>query len=147
MQHNGWDRALKVTADETGLVGHAGAVLLRKAADQAGLTGQLSGALRKTGTSPLLDRGVVLVSMAAAIALGARGLPETAFPRTHRRCCGCHRRRPRTGVHRLALLTVLADRHLNPGGVLGNPGDLGTAPDVRGPYSDGQLQRFPRCRR
>ena len=38
MQHNGWDHALKVTADGTGLVGHAGAVLLRKAADQAGLT-------------------------------------------------------------------------------------------------------------
>jgi hypothetical protein len=37
-QHNGWDHALKVTADGKGLVGHAGAVLLRKAADQAGLT-------------------------------------------------------------------------------------------------------------
>jgi hypothetical protein len=42
MQHNGWDRALKVTADGTGRAGQAGAVLLRKAADQAGLTGQLS---------------------------------------------------------------------------------------------------------
>jgi hypothetical protein len=30
MQHNGWDRALKVTADGIGLVGHAGAILLRK---------------------------------------------------------------------------------------------------------------------
>ena len=50
MQHNGWDHALKVTADGTGLVGHAGAVLLRKAADQAGLTGQLSAAVRKTGS-------------------------------------------------------------------------------------------------
>jgi hypothetical protein len=79
MQHNGWDRALKVTADGTGLVGHAGAVLLRKAADQAGLTGQLSGALRKTGTSPLLDRGVVLVSMAAAIALGATSMSDIAL--------------------------------------------------------------------
>jgi hypothetical protein len=38
MQHNGWDHALKVTADGTGLAGHAGAVLLRKAADQAGST-------------------------------------------------------------------------------------------------------------
>jgi hypothetical protein len=26
MQHNGWDHALKVAADEAGLVGHAGAV-------------------------------------------------------------------------------------------------------------------------
>ena len=57
MQHNGWDHALKVTADGTGLVGHAGAVLLRKAADQAGLTAQLSGALRKKGSSPALRPG------------------------------------------------------------------------------------------
>jgi Transposase DDE domain group 1 len=76
MQHNGWDHALKVTADGTGLVGHAGAVLLRKAADQAGLTAALSAALRKTGTSPLLDRGIVLVSMAAAIALGATSMSD-----------------------------------------------------------------------
>ena len=78
MLHNGWDHALKVTADGTGLVGHAGAVLLRKAADQAGLTGWLSRALRKTGTSPLLDRGIVLVSMAAAIALGATSMSDIA---------------------------------------------------------------------
>ena len=64
-------RALKVTADGAGLVGHAGAILLRKAADQAGLTGQLGTALRKAGGSPVFDRGVVLVSLAAAIALGA----------------------------------------------------------------------------
>ena len=57
MQHNGWDHALKVTADGTGLVGHAGAVLLRKAADQAGLTAWLGGALRKKRTSPAFDRG------------------------------------------------------------------------------------------
>ena len=56
MQHNGWDHALKVTADGTGLVGHAGAVLLRKAADQTGLTAQLSEALRKKSSSPVFDR-------------------------------------------------------------------------------------------
>ena len=38
MQDTGWDHALKVTGDGEGLVGHAGAVLLRKLADQAGLT-------------------------------------------------------------------------------------------------------------
>ena len=78
MQPNGWDHALKVTAGGTGLVGHAGAILLRKAADQVGLTGQLSTALRKPGTSPLLDRGAVLVSMAAAIALGATSMSDIA---------------------------------------------------------------------
>ncbi len=81
MKHNGWDRALKVAADGTGLVGHAGAVLLRKAADQAGLTAQLSAALRKKSASPLLDRGVVLVLMAVAIALGATSLRDSALAR------------------------------------------------------------------
>src|SRR6266700_6605477 len=33
MQDTGWDHALKVTAEGEGLVGHAGAVLLRKLAD------------------------------------------------------------------------------------------------------------------
>jgi hypothetical protein len=79
MKHNGWDRALKVTADGTGLVGHAGAVLLRKAADQASLTGQLSAAMRKKGTSPLLDRGIVLVSLAVSIALGATSMSDIAL--------------------------------------------------------------------
>ena len=79
MQHNGWDHALKVTADGTGLVGHAGAVLLRKAADQAGLTGQLGAALRKAGSSPVFDRGAVLVSLAAAIALGATSMSDIAL--------------------------------------------------------------------
>jgi hypothetical protein len=50
MQHNGWDHALKVTADGKGLVGHAGAILLRKTAGQAGLTGLLSGALTQKHT-------------------------------------------------------------------------------------------------
>jgi hypothetical protein len=76
MQHNGWDHALKVTADGKGLVGHAGAILLRKAADQVGLTGLLSGALKEKRTSPLFDRGVALVSMAAAITLGATSMSD-----------------------------------------------------------------------
>jgi hypothetical protein len=79
MQHNGWDRALKVTASGTGLVGHAGAILLRKAADQACLTAPLSAALRKKGTSPLLDRGIVLVSVAVSIALGATSMSDIAL--------------------------------------------------------------------
>jgi hypothetical protein len=79
MQHNGWDHALEVTAGGKGLVGHAGAILLRKAADQTGLTGALSGALRGKGTSPLIDRGIAIVSMAAAIALGATSMSDIAL--------------------------------------------------------------------
>ncbi len=78
MKHMPWDHALKVAGDGTGLVGHAGAVLLRKAADQAGLTAWLGAALREKGTSPMFDRGIVLVSMAAAIALGATSMSDIA---------------------------------------------------------------------
>src|SRR5438445_6025554 len=76
MQHMPWDHALKVTGGGSGLVGHAGAILLRKAADQAGLTGWLSAALQKAGKSPVFDRGVALVSMAAAIAVGAASMSD-----------------------------------------------------------------------
>ena len=78
MEDTRWDHALKVTGGGTGLVGHAGAVLLRKAADQAGLTAGLGAALRKAGTSPVFDRGIVLVSMAAAVALGATSMSDIA---------------------------------------------------------------------
>ena len=78
MQHTPWDHALKVTGDGAGLVGHAGAILLRKAADQAGLTAWLGAALQKAGKSPLFGRGIVLVSMAVAIALGATSMSDIA---------------------------------------------------------------------
>jgi hypothetical protein len=79
MQLNGWDHALKVTSDGKGLIGHAGAILLRKAADQTGLTGLLSGALKEKRTSPLIDRGIAVVSMAAAITLGATSMSDIAL--------------------------------------------------------------------
>jgi hypothetical protein len=78
MEDTRWDRALKVTGGGAGLVGHAGAVLLRKVADQAGLTAGLSAAVRKAGTSPVWDRGTVVVSMAAAVALGATSMSDIA---------------------------------------------------------------------
>jgi hypothetical protein len=55
MQHTRWDYGLKVTADGQGLAGHAGAVLLRKLADQAGLTAALGPALARAGKSPLIS--------------------------------------------------------------------------------------------
>jgi len=52
MQNTRWDHGLTVTGEGQGLVGHAGAVLLRKLADQAGLTAALGSALaRKSATS------------------------------------------------------------------------------------------------
>src|SRR6266581_605416 len=69
---------LMVAGGGTGLVGHAGAILLRKAADQAGLTAGLSTALQRAGKSPLFDRGAALVSMAVAVALGATSMSDIA---------------------------------------------------------------------
>ena len=73
-----WDRNLSVTPDAEGLIGHAGAVLLRKLADQCGLTSALGAALGRKGKFPLIDRGMALVSMAVAIALGARSMSDIA---------------------------------------------------------------------
>jgi len=78
MQHNGWDHGLKVTDDGAGLAGHCGGVLLRKLADQCGLTAALDVALARAGTFPQFSRGVVLVSTAVAIALGATSMSDIA---------------------------------------------------------------------
>ncbi|QYC39017.1 hypothetical protein Nocox_39745 [Nonomuraea coxensis DSM 45129] len=74
-----WDRRLSVRGDGKGLVGHAGAVLLRKCADQTGLTGALGGVFARLGGSPVWDRGVVLVQLAVAIALGATSMRQIAL--------------------------------------------------------------------
>jgi len=74
-----WDHALKVTSDGEGLTGQAGAVLLRKLADQAGLTAALGSALARAGKFPLVDRGIALVSMAVAIVLGATSMNDIAL--------------------------------------------------------------------
>ena len=76
MDDTRWDHGLTVTGEGQGLVGHAGAVLLRKLADQAGLTAALGSALTRAGKFPLVDRGVALVSMAVAIALGATSMND-----------------------------------------------------------------------
>src|SRR6516162_4700851 len=73
-----WDRNLSVAPDAEGLIGHAGAVLLRKLADHCGLTSALGAALGRKGKFPLIDRGMTLVSMAVAIALGATSMSDIA---------------------------------------------------------------------
>ena len=51
MQDTRWDHRLKVTGEGEGLIGHAGAVLLRKLADQAGLTAGWGPRWRGRGSS------------------------------------------------------------------------------------------------
>src|SRR6266849_3089536 len=83
MKDTPWDYGLRVTAEAGGLVGHAGAVLLRKLADQAGLTAGLGSALARAGKFPLVDRGVALVSMAVAIVLGATSMNDITLLAQH----------------------------------------------------------------
>ncbi len=72
-----------MTGEGQGLAGHAGAVLLRKLADQAGLTAALGSALARAGKFPLVGRGVALVSMAVAIALGATSMSDITVLARH----------------------------------------------------------------
>jgi Transposase DDE domain group 1 len=71
----GWLKGLRVTADGTGIVSHAGVALLRALSDNIGLTGGLSGAL---ASDRLLvhDRGRVLADLACAIADGAEVISD-----------------------------------------------------------------------
>jgi hypothetical protein len=88
MQDTRWDHGLMVTGEGEGLVGHAGAVLLRKLADRAGLTAALGSALARKGKFPLVDRGVALVSMAVAIAGARVGAGRGAAVRVPVAFCG-----------------------------------------------------------
>jgi hypothetical protein len=60
-----------MTGGASGLVGAAGAPLLRLLAEESGLRGGLSAALVRSGFVPGHDRGQVLVDVAVALALGA----------------------------------------------------------------------------
>lgn len=72
----GWATRLQVAVGGKGLVGHAGAVLLRQCADRTGLTGALNAVLPQ-GTGPgWWDRGTVLVCLATAIVLGATSMSD-----------------------------------------------------------------------
>ena len=59
MNVTGWSKDVDVSADGEGLVSHAGLVLLRRLADQSGLTGGLSEALVSERLL-IHDRGRVL---------------------------------------------------------------------------------------
>ena len=75
MKATGWLKGLQVTADGTGIVSHAGVVLLRALADNTGLTTRLSQAL---ASDRLLvhDRGRVMAGLACAIADGAEVISD-----------------------------------------------------------------------
>ncbi|ASW57342.1 IS1380 family transposase [Plantactinospora sp. KBS50] len=65
-----------VGSDGKGLVGHAGAVLLRKCADRTGLTSALNKVLPRGKGPGWWDRGTVLVCLAVVITLGATSMSD-----------------------------------------------------------------------
>ena len=69
-----WSRGLEVTGGGTGVVSHAGLVLLRELADRTGLTAGLSAALPSPRAGH--DRGRVFADLACAIADGARVISD-----------------------------------------------------------------------
>lgn len=73
---SGWDQRLIVSSDGKGLVGHAGAVLLRRCADRTGLTRGLNQVLPRGNGPGWWDRGTVLVSLAVTVVLGATSMSD-----------------------------------------------------------------------
>jgi len=71
----GWLKGLRVTADGTGIVSHAGVTLVRALSDKIGLTAGLSKALA-TGRLLVHDRGQVLADLACAIADGGEVISD-----------------------------------------------------------------------
>jgi hypothetical protein len=75
VKSSGWLKGLEVTAGGTGVVSHAGLVLVRALADSTGLTAGLSRALA-TGRLVAHDRGQVLADLACAIADGGEAISD-----------------------------------------------------------------------
>ncbi|MFJ7209971.1 transposase [Streptomyces sp. NPDC098789] len=82
-ERTGWDRRLSVVADGRGLVGCAGAVLLRRLADRAGLTAALAGVLPAGAGNGWRDCAVVVVQLAVAITLGAANVSDAEQLQAH----------------------------------------------------------------
>jgi Transposase DDE domain group 1 len=83
VERTGWDRRLSVVADGKRLIGHAGAVLLRRCADRTGLTDALAGVLPSNTVAGWRDRAGVLVHLVIAIVLGAANLSEAEQLQLH----------------------------------------------------------------
>jgi hypothetical protein len=68
-----------MTGAAEGLIGQAGAALLRALAESSGLRSRLSKALVEAGFVPEHDRGQVLVDLACALGLGAKSISGIAL--------------------------------------------------------------------
>ena len=62
-----------------GMVGHVGAILLRRCADLTRLTGAMNKALSRDMGPGRWDRGTVLVCLATSIVLGATSMSDISL--------------------------------------------------------------------
>jgi len=69
-RRSSWSTGLKITGGGTGVIAHAGAVMLRLLADRTGLTGAICAAMGGDRNGRGYDRGRVLVDVATAMADG-----------------------------------------------------------------------------
>jgi DDE family transposase len=75
-EFSGWSADLVVSDGGRNLVSRAGTAALRMLADQVGLTSNLSEALARPDTTPVHDRGRVIVDVGVSIADGAETISE-----------------------------------------------------------------------
>jgi hypothetical protein len=76
VKHTTWSAGLSVSADGTGVVAHAGSIVVRLLADRTRLTRELSKATRRRSFRPVHDRGQVLVDVAVMLADGGEAIGD-----------------------------------------------------------------------
>ena len=70
MQGTSWADGRELVGDDERLVARAGLLPLRLLAERTGLRAGLSAAMRRRGSSPLYDRGQLLVDLALVLIAG-----------------------------------------------------------------------------
>ena len=76
MQGTSWAAGLELVGDDERLLAHAGLLPLRLLAERTGLRAGLSAAMRRRGSSPLYDRGQLLVDLALVLIAGGEAISD-----------------------------------------------------------------------
>ena len=76
MQGTSWAAGLELVGDDERLVAHAGLLPVRLLAERTGLRAGLSAAMRRRGSSPLYDRGQLLVDLALVLIAGGEAISD-----------------------------------------------------------------------
>ena len=76
MQGTSWAAGLELVGDDERLVAHAGLLPVRLLAERTGLRAGLSAAMRGRGSSPLYDRGQLLVDLALVLIAGGEAISD-----------------------------------------------------------------------